>query len=244
MSHCLRRGAVRYTGRVPIAGTDAVADHEAQDARETASADGPLLDALRRGDEPAFESLVDHHTPAMLRLALLYTATPALAEEAVQETWLAVLRGIDDFEARSSLRTWIFRILINKAKSSGVAERRNVPLPDEDGNGEGDDAGDPAVVDPARLRGPPPGYWSSAPNQWDELPEDRLLASEALAVIARAVKRLPRGQQAVFELRDLQQWTSAEVCETLGLTAGNQRVLLHRARARVRTAIEEYFDAS
>lgn len=201
--------------------------------------DGPLLDALRRGDERAFEWLIDQHTAAMLRVARLYTPTPAIAEEVVQETWLAVVRGLDSFEGRSSLRTWILRILANKAKSSGLAERRNVPMYDE-GESESDDG---TVADPARLRGPPSGYWSLPPNLWDELPEDRLLASETLAVIERAVESLRPAQQAVFVLRDLQNWTSAEVCETLDLTEANQRVLLHRARARVRSAIEEYFDA-
>ncbi|MDP9402601.1 MAG: RNA polymerase sigma factor [Actinomycetota bacterium] len=202
------------------------------------SADVSLLDALRRGDERAFESLIDEHTPAMLRLALLYAPTRAIAEEVVQETWLGVVRGLGSFEGRSSLRTWIFRILVNRAKSSGLAERRNVHLSTE----AEDDADGGFVVDPARFGGPPRGYWSSPPNQWDELPEDRLLASETLAVVERAVEALPSGQQAVFELRDLRHWTSAEVCEALGLTETNQRVLLHRARARVRNAIEEYFD--
>ncbi len=219
-----------------MADNDAI---EAQGATRPAWADGPLLDALRRGDERVFASLIDQHTAAMLRLAMLYAPTRAIAEEAVQETWLGVVRGVDSFEGRSSLRTWIFRILVNQAKSSGLAERRHVPLAAET---EGDADGQP-VVDPVRFRGLPRGYWSSPPNYWDELPEDRLLATETFAVVERAVESLPPGQQAVFELRDLQHWTSAEVCEALDLTEGNQRVLLHRARARVRSAIEDYFDA-
>ncbi len=203
------------------------------------SGEGSLLDALRGGDERAFASLVDQHTPAMLRLARLYVPTRAIAEEVVQETWLAVVRGLDSFEERSSLRTWIFRILLNKAKSSGVAQRRNLPLDDLDGG----EAEGPPVVDPARFAGLPRGYWSSPPNHWDELPEDRLLARETLAVVQRAMESLPRGQQAVFELRDLRHWTAAEVCEALEISAANQRVLLHRARARMRTAVEEYLDA-
>ena len=203
------------------------------------SAEGSLLDALRGGDERAFASLVDQHTPSMLRLARLYVPTRAIAEEVVQETWLAVVRGLDSFEERSSLRTWIFRILLNKAKSSGVAQRRNLPLDDLDGG----EAEGPPVVDSARFAGRPRGYWSSPPNHWDELPEDRLLARETLAVVQRAMESLPRGQQAVFELRDLRHWTAAEVCEALEITAANQRVLLHRARARMRTAVEEYLDA-
>jgi RNA polymerase sigma-70 factor (ECF subfamily) len=225
-----------------VAGADAVADEEAVEPRPVAPPvpnDGSLLDALRGGDERAFESLIGRHTPAMLRLALVYAPTPAVAEEVVQETWLAVVRGLDSFEGRSSLRTWIFGILVNKAKASGVAERRTVAM-----SAQAEvDADAPPVVAPARFVGPPRGYWSSPPNHWDELPEDRLLASETLAVVERAVASLPRGQRAVFELRDLEQWSAAEVCEALGLTDANQRVLLHRARARVRTALEEYFGA-
>ena len=172
----------------------------------------------------------------MLRVALLYAPTRAIAEEMVQETWLAVIRGLHAFEGRSSLRTWIFRILINKAKSSGVSERRTVEL-----SAEAEAAGSPAV-DPARFQGPPRDYWSSPPNKWDELPEKRLLATETLAVVERAMEGLPRGQQAVFELRDLRHWTAVEVRDVLDLTEANQRVLLHRARARMRTVIEQYFD--
>ncbi len=201
-------------------------------------AQDPLVDALRDGDERAFASLIDQHAPAMLRLAQLHVPTRAIAEEVVQETWLAVVRGLDSFEGRSSLRTWIFRILLNKAKSLGLAEPRNLPLGDDGG----EDAEGPPVVDPARFGGMPRGYWSSPPNHWDELPEDRLLAKETLAVVERAVESLPRGQQAVLALRDLQHWSSAEVCEALDISEANQRVLLHRARCRVRTAIEEYFD--
>lgn len=242
MSYRLGAGAIRYSRRAPIAGPEAVPDEEVskpEGAAGPACPEGPLLDALRRGDERAFEWLIDQQTATMLRLARRYTPSSAIAEEVVQETWLAVVRGLGSFEGRSSLRTWIFRILVNKAKSSGLAERRNAPMYDE-GESEWDDG---AVADAARLRGPPSGYWSLPPNLWDELPEDRLLASETLAVIERAVERLRPAQQAVFVLRDLQNWTSAEVCETLDLTEANQRVLLHRARARVRSAIEEYFDA-
>ncbi len=220
---------------MPMADDEAI---ERQGQPRPASLEDALLDGLRRGDEIAFESLIDRHTPAMLRLALFYVPSLAIAEEVVQETWLGVVRGLGSFEGRSSLRTWIFRILINKAKASGVAERRTLPLA-----AEGDGDAEAPSVDPSRFRDPPRGYWSSPPNYWDELPEDRLLAGETLAVIQRAMESLPAGQQAVFELRDLKQWTSAEVCEALGLSEGNQRVLLHRARTRVRSAIEEYFDA-
>ncbi len=220
---------------MPMADDEAI---ERQGQPRPALLEDALLDGLRRGDEAAFESLIDRHTPAMLHLALFYVPSLAIAQEVVQETWLGVVRGLGSFEGRSSLRTWIFRILINKAKASGVAERRTLPLA-----AEGDGDAEAPSVDPSRFRGPPRGYWSSPPNYWDELPEDRLLAGETLAVIQRAMESLPAGQQAVFELRDLQQWTSAEVCEALGLSEGNQRVLLHRARTRVRSAIEEYFDA-
>ncbi len=243
MSYRLAWHSVRYTLCAGAVEVEAVADGEetrSHAATSQASAEGLLVDALRGGDERVFASLIDKHTSAMLRLALLYVPTRAVAEEVVQETWLAVMRGVASFEGRSSLRTWIFRILLNKAKSSGLAERRNLPLDDLDGGGE---AEGPPVVDPARFTGLPRGYWSSPPSHWDELPEERLLARETLALVERAMASLPRSQRAVFELRDLQHWTAAEVCEALGITAANQRVLLHRARARMRTSVEEYLDA-
>lgn len=242
MSYRLAWHSVRYTLCAGAVEVEAMADDEGtrpHAATPPASQERLLVDALRGGDERVFASLVDKHTSAMLRLALLYVPTLAVAEEVVQETWLAVLRGVDSFEERSSLRTWIFRILLNKAKSSGMAERRNLPLDDLDGG----DAEGPPVVDPTRFTGLPRGYWSSPPNHWDELPEEQLLARETLALVERAMERLPRGQRAVFELRDLQHWTAAEVCKALGITAANQRVLLHRARGRMRTSVEEYLDA-
>ena len=236
-SHRLGTGAVR--SRPLTGGRGEPVAEERGPSTEAAPRRGPTPDpivvAMRQGDERVFASLVDQESPAMLRLASLYAPSRAIAEEVVQETWLAVIGGLDSFEGRSSLRTWIYRILVNRAKSSGTSQRRTVSL-----LAEAEAAGPPAV-DPARFEGPPLEHWCSPPNKWDELPEGRLLATETLAVIERAMERLPPGQQAVFELRDLRHWTAAEVCDVLELTDGNQRVLLHRARARMRTAIEEYF---
>ncbi len=171
---------------------------------------------------------------------MLYTPTRAVAEDVVQETWLGVLQGLDRFEGRSSLKTWIFRILTNRAKTRGTRERRSIPFssfadPSADGP-------EPAV-DPSRFHGEDdrwPHGWASPPTSWDEVPEDRLLSSETLGKVAEAIASLSGAQREVITLRDVEGWTSAEVCNHLGLSETNQRVLLHRARAKVRSALEEY----
>jgi RNA polymerase sigma-70 factor (ECF subfamily) len=174
----------------------------------------------------------------MRRLARSYVHTVSAADEVVQETWLAVIRGLPNFERRSSLKTWIFRILVNRAQTRGVRERRVVPFsalaPSDD---------DP-TVDPDRFLPPGhpvAGYWSATPTRFFELPEERLLAAEAAGLIAQAIAGLPDRQRRVIELRDVEGWESTEVCESLGLSAENQRVLLHRARSTVRSILEEYF---
>jgi RNA polymerase sigma-70 factor (ECF subfamily) len=201
-------------------------------------AEETLVLRLQSGDESAFRELVTRHTKAMRRLALSYVQTVAVADEVVQETWLAVIRGLAKFERRSSLKTWIFRILVNRAQTRGARERRLVPfsalVPEHQ---------EPAV-DPDRflpLGHPVAGYWSTIPTRFFELPEERLLAAEATALIARAIAGLPDRQRRVIELRDVEGWESEEVCDCLGLTAENQRVLLHRARSRIRATLEEYF---
>jgi RNA polymerase sigma-70 factor (ECF subfamily) len=196
-----------------------------------------LVDALRAGDEAAFMALVDRYGPSMLRLAMVYVRNRSVAEEVVQETWLGVLRGIDRFEGRSSLKTWIFRILTNTAKTRGQRESRSVPFASL-----GDDA-EPAVEAERFL--PPdhprwPGHWSSPPSGWSHVPDERLVGKETLGVIAQAIETLPPAQREVITLRDLDGWSADEVCNTLGLTETNQRVLLHRARSKVRRALEEY----
>ena len=200
--------------------------------------DGALVDALRRGEEQAFVALVQQYHPSLLRLAMSYVATREQAEDAVAETWLGVLKGIDSFEGRSSLKTWIFRILINRAKTKGVREQRSVPFSSLEG---GDDEAEPSV-DPARFA--PAGNWSAPPQSWEGLPEDRLLSAETRAVVDDAIANLPDMQRAVITLRDVQGCTAQEASDVLGLSEINQRVLLHRARSKVRARLEEYLRAA
>jgi RNA polymerase sigma-70 factor (ECF subfamily) len=213
-------------------------------ARWRASADEHgLLAALRGGDETAFVALVRQYHPALVRLATLYVGDPALAEEVAQETWLGALRGLDRFEGRSSLKTWLFRILVNRAKTRGQRESRSIPFsalwnPDAE-------PAEPAV-EPGRFLPPDhpdwPGHWAAFPNNWDQVPEEVLLSQEALAVIQTAIAGLPPSQREVITLRDIQGWTAEEVCNVLNIGETNQRVLLHRARSKVRGALERYLD--
>ena len=196
--------------------------------------DPALVEALRRGDDKAFASLVRRYHPSLLRLAMSYVATKEQAEDAVAETWLGVLNGIDRFEGRSSLRTWIFRILVNRAKTKGVREQRSVPFSSLEGDG---DEGEPSVN---RGRFDQTGHWSAPPPSWEGIPEDRLLSAEARSVVDEAIAGLPDMQRAVITLRDVQGLTAQEAADVLGLTEVNQRVLLHRARSKVRARLEEY----
>jgi RNA polymerase sigma-70 factor (ECF subfamily) len=185
--------------------------------------------------------LVEQLQPAMLRVARMYVSTSAVAEEVVQETWLAVLRGLGSFEGRSTIRTWIFRILTNIAKTRGLREGRSVPF----ASIAGDDLDTPAV-DPSRFdtpEGSSRGRWSSLPDDWTALPEDRLLGHETLAVIGGVIAELPPMQAEVIRMRDVLGWSSEEVRNALDLTETNQRVLLHRARAKVRDALERYLSS-
>jgi RNA polymerase sigma-70 factor (ECF subfamily) len=205
------------------------------------SDDLSLAARLRAGDEAAFMSLVEQLQPAMLRVARMYVSTTAVAEEVVQDAWLGVLRGLDGFEGRSSLRTWIFRILTNIAKTRGQREGRSLPF----ASLAGDDLEAPAV-DPSRFDSPvgsSRGLWSTLPDDWTGIPEDRLLGHETLDVIGEAIAGLPPMQAEVIRLRDALGWSSEEVRNALDLTETNQRVLLHRARARVRDAVERYFSS-
>lgn len=202
--------------------------------------DRGVVDALRAGDESAFASLIDRYHGPLLRTALLYVPSRAVAEDVVQETWLGVLQGIDRFEARSSLKTWVFRILINRAKTRGVREGRSIAFSSLGGGGSAD--AEPAV-DPDRFHPPGhlfAGHWSAAPGNWSETPEERLLAGEAFARVQGAVDALPSNQREVITLRDIDGCTAAEVCTMLDISDANQRVLLHRARSKVRQALEHY----
>jgi RNA polymerase sigma-70 factor (ECF subfamily) len=201
-----------------------------------------LIAALRSGDETAFAAVVDQYSPSMLRVALLYVSEQAVAEEVVQEAWIGVLRGLDRFEGRSSLKTWIFTILTNRAKTRAQREGRYVPLPAFD-----DSLDDPteSAVSSERFRPEGDvwaGHWAEglAPRDWDSLPEEALLSQEARATIFRAIDALPPNQRQVIRLRDVEGWSSEEVCNVLAISETNQRVLLHRARSRVRQALEDY----
>lgn len=200
-----------------------------------------VLAALRAGDEAAFMMLVERYHNQLVRVALLYVSTRDIAEEVVQETWLGVLKGLERFEGRSSLKTWIFRILTNIAKTRGIREARTVPFSTLAAAEAG---GDEPAVDPARFEtsGEHPGSWLLPPTHWDELPETALSSSETLQVVKSAIEGLPPAQRQVIQLRDIDGWTAEEVCNVLELTETNQRVLLHRARSKVRRALEHYFD--
>jgi RNA polymerase sigma-70 factor (ECF subfamily) len=209
-------------------------------ARAAFSEDAAVVAALRRGDEAVFTELVTAYSSTLLRLAQDFVRTRSVAEEVVQETWLAVLNGIDRFEGRSSLKTWLFRILVNKAKTRGVREARTVPFSALAPEGD-----DERAVPEERFRGADdqwPGHWASPPRPLDTVPEERLLAREARGRIAEALETLPESQRIVVTLRDVAGWASEEVCDTLGLSEGNQRVLLHRGRAKLRAALERYLE--
>lgn len=200
--------------------------------------DESLLKALQEGDERAFSDLVDGWSGMMLRLALSHVESRAVAEEVVQEAWLTAIRSLDRYQRRSSLRTWVLGIVVNLARSRARAERRSVAMPL--------DSGGPAV-DSSRFLGADhsrwPHHWAAEPVAW-RTPEDELLALETRRVIVDAVDALPASQREVLVLRDVEGLTGAETCNILGLTDTHQRVLLHRARSRVRTALERHFAAT
>jgi RNA polymerase sigma-70 factor (ECF subfamily) len=199
-----------------------------------APSDEELVAGLRQRDEAAFAQLVDRHHAALVRLARSFVRDAGLAEEIAQDAWLRVLRGIDGFEGRSSLRTWLYAIVANRARSLGGREARSVPF-----SAIGD--GDPSV-DPERFLDDSHRYagnWAAPPARW---PEDRLIAEETRTVITTAIDALPPLQRSVIMLRDVDGATSEETCEVLRLSDGNQRVLLHRARSHVRRVLERYLD--
>jgi RNA polymerase sigma-70 factor, ECF subfamily len=207
------------------------------------AADQRCLERLRAGDEAAFVELVGRYSGSMLRVAQMFVPSRAVAEEVVQETWLGVLQGLDRFEGRSSLKTWVFRILTNRAKTRGERERRTVPFA---ALAAAEAADDVPAVDPDRFFGPgQPGqdFWATPPRRWEDSPEHSLQSAEALALIRTAIDALPPMQRSVMTMRDLEGWSSDEVRNALEISETNQRVLLHRARSRVRTALEGYFDA-
>ncbi len=187
--------------------------------------DAVLIERLREGDEEAFLTLVGRHQTSMLRLARSFVSSAAVAEEVVQDTWMGVLRGLDGFAGRSTFKTWLLRILVNRAKSTGVREDRSIAI---------GDAG--PAVDGARFDSS--GAWMAPPEHWVEDSEERLLAESLAEEIRAALEGLPGRQREVVLLRDVDGLTSEEVCEVLDITEGNQRVLLHRGRSRLRQALE------
>jgi RNA polymerase sigma-70 factor (ECF subfamily) len=221
----------------------AAADQDVADV-VTSAEDMALVRALRAGDEAAFATLVERYNGALLRLARMYVHDRAVAEEVVQDTWVGVLNAIDRFEPRASLKTWIFRILMNRARTSAKREGRSVPFSEAWERGS---EGDEPAVDPERfLAADAPddagaGQWVSPPRDWGASPERAILAAETRAFVAEAIAALPPQQREVITLRDVEGWSSAEVRNVMNISEMNQRVLLHRARSKVRQALERYF---
>ena len=210
----------------------------------TSSTDDAIVAGVRAGDEAVFAQLLNDWSRSMLLLARTFVSTEASAEEVVQDTWLAVIRGIGGFEGRSSLRTWVYRILVNTAKRRGVRESRTLPWSSLTG-GEGDDVRGPSV-DPALFRGEDdqyPGGWRSFPADWRPA-EDDVLAGEVRTAVQEAIEELPDRQRVVITLRDVLGHSSDEVCQMLEVSGANQRVLLHRARVAVRTRLASYLEVS
>jgi RNA polymerase sigma-70 factor (ECF subfamily) len=206
---------------------------------QAAPAEAQVLEALRAGDEDAFRALVREYTPSLVRVARIYVSTQAAAEEVAQETWLGVLNGLPRFEGRSSLRTWIFRILTNIAKTRAKRDGRTLPFSALSEPGRVPEAAVDAdrFLDPEHPRWP--GHWALKPEAW---PEDALVAGETREKLAEAIEALPAAQRAVISLHDIEGWSSEEVRNVLDLSETNQRVLLHRARSKVRSALESYLD--
>jgi RNA polymerase sigma-70 factor (ECF subfamily) len=219
-----------------------------EDAQQAAPfLDDPhLLERLRNGDEEAFVLLVSRYQTPMLRLVMVSISNRFLAEEVVQETWLGVLQSLKNFEARSSLKTWIFRILMNRMKTRLQREGRSVPF-SALANFEDDDSSEAEVdpdwfLPPGSSMVPGRGLWVSLPSNWNDIPEEHLLSLETQTCIYSAIDTLPQRQRQVILLRDIAGWDAQEVCDILTMSEGNQRVLLHRARSHVRRALEHYFD--
>ena len=203
-------------------------------------AERALVERLRAGNEKEFRTLVGRYQGAMVQVALRYVSSRAVAEDVAQETWLAVITGLHGFEGRSSLKTWIFSILANQARTRGARDQRSVPW-----SSIVDDQ-EPAVsaerfFEAGHRRG---GHWDSPPRRGSELPEERLDSDETRAAIDAAIADLPANQERVIRLRDVEGWTAGEVCAVFELTDANQRVLLHRARAKVRAALERQLEAA
>lgn len=209
-----------------------------------ADEDGELFAGLKRGEEAAFVRLVQRYQRPLLRLAIVYCRNLAIAEEIVQDTWLGVIRGIGRFEERAAFKTWLFQILVNRARSRAAQEGRAVSFSSLNEEAE---APDEPAVPPERFRGADDKWannWAIPPQPWisgGEASDARLLAGETMELIQRAISTLPPAQQQVITLRDVEGWPSEDVCNVLMISETNQRVLLHRARSRVRALLEKHF---
>jgi RNA polymerase sigma-70 factor (ECF subfamily) len=211
-------------------------------AKNQTGDDAGLVAGLKRGDETAFVTLVGRYQSSLLRLALVYCKGHHIAEEIVQDTWLGVIQGIDRFEGRASFKTWLFQILVNRARTRAEREGRVITFSSLAAEAEA--LGQPAVP-PERFRGPDdkwPHNWALPPRAWGASSDARLLADETLELIKRAIAKLPPAQQQVITLRDVEEWTAEDVCNVLMISETNQRVLLHRARSCVRAALETHFN--
>lgn len=211
--------------------------------RSAAADEAPLIEALRQGDETAFMMLVEKYQNSLVRTAMIYVGDRAAAEEVVQETWLGVLQGIKRFEGRAALKTWIFSILVNRAKTRAQRDMRDVRvlLAFDDDPGPGGPSVSPERFYPSTDT-EWPDHWATFVDSWDDIPEQRMLSRETQAVVQKTIDSLPPNQRQVITLRDIDGWSAEEVCTTLGLTDVNQRVLLHRARSTVRAALEKYLE--
>ena len=202
--------------------------------------DQRIIAGLRAGEEAVFAEMVDRYHGSLVRVAMRYTPSRAVAEEVVQDTWIGVIEGIDRFEGRSTVKTWLYKILIYRARARGERERRTTPM-----SALTIDDATPSVPT-ERFRGSDAlwaGHWATPPQRWDGDAEERLLAGEAREIIDAVIAELPSAQREVIVMRDLSHFSAAEVCDLLDVTEANQRVLLHRARSRVRAALEQYLDA-
>lgn len=200
-----------------------------------------LLKFLREGDEDIFAWLVQQYHNSLVRLASLYLHDEAQAEEVAQETWIAVLNGLDRFEGRSNIKTWIFTILTNRAKTRGQREKRTLSFTELEEGLENIPTSDPERFQPSNSPASP-HHWIVGPVSWNNVPEDAFLSQEMLHIVRDAVSALPENQRAVITLRDIEGFSSNEVCNILGITETNHRVLLHRARAKVRGVLEDYLN--
>ena len=246
MGQCADRMTIEVYQDHPSPAVSAAADDERCRSRESSgrgiasAVEAILIRQLRAGDETAFTEMVNQYHGALIRLALAHVSDRSVAEEVVQDVWMAVLEGIDRFEGRSSLKTWVFSILTNKAKTRGVRERRSIVVSALSAEGE---EGDDATVDPSRFRtsGHWKDYWIDYPQSWDEgTPERHVLEKEGAGLLEQAIAALPSRLKQVLIMRDVEGLDSKEVCVLLSISEANQRVLLHRARGKVRQALETY----